>query len=334
MEEVASIIDLVDSDDAVTYVCYGFEVGDSGTPHLQGYMELDRTYRISKCKKLIPRAHFEPRKGTQDQAILYCEKDGDFHEYGVRRASNQTPVTRANLIQDRLVKVAQMIKDNKSYDEVFAEDPYIAVHYMKWVEKMMFLQRPEVTREVTVFLLHGEPGTGKTRLCYDEYPDLYSVPCNTANSAVWFNGYQGQSTVLLDDFSGEMPLVQLLRLLDRYSVQVPYKGGYLWFAPGIIIITSNVHPKKWYNYWERDSSFQALKRRFSVVLDFNVCDQNYEGASGEYKIGKLISKKNDSVLYETWWKNLPTIHEVMMYRPADRPVIHNAPPLLTRDDVY
>ena len=116
----------------------------------------------------------------------------------------------------------------------------------------------------------------------------------------------------MDDFSGEMPLVQLLRLLDRYSVQVPFKGGYLWFCPDTIVITTNVHPRKWYNYWERDSSFEALKRRIHVVFDFNQLSIDYVSTSGRYQIGKRIRREKDAEEYNTWMKNSPSIVDVLM----------------------
>lgn len=71
------------------------EIGKEGTPHLQGYLELDSQQRLSYLKKLHPTAHWESRRGTQAQAIDYCTKSdetyvegpwcyGDFKEQGAR----------------------------------------------------------------------------------------------------------------------------------------------------------------------------------------------------------------------------------------------------------
>ena len=62
------------------YIVYGKEVGESGTPHLQGFLHFANP-RIMP-KKLIPRAHWEPLRGTPKQASDYCKKDGDFYEHG------------------------------------------------------------------------------------------------------------------------------------------------------------------------------------------------------------------------------------------------------------
>ena len=62
------------------FLCFGIETGDSGTPHLQGYAYSRNPVGLSYCRERILLAHWEISKGRPDQAIGYCEKDGDFHE--------------------------------------------------------------------------------------------------------------------------------------------------------------------------------------------------------------------------------------------------------------
>lgn len=54
------------------------EVGESGTPHLQGYIELSESKPLQYLKKLHSTAHWEIRRGTQKQAIDYCIKDDSY----------------------------------------------------------------------------------------------------------------------------------------------------------------------------------------------------------------------------------------------------------------
>lgn len=49
------------------------EIGEKeGTPHLQGYIEFAKVQSLSSVKKLHSTAHWETRKGTQEQNIKYC----------------------------------------------------------------------------------------------------------------------------------------------------------------------------------------------------------------------------------------------------------------------
>ncbi len=53
---------------------FGEEVGDSGTPHLQGNIKLPKRKRLSALVKIDPRIHWEPTRNN-DKAITYCQKD-------------------------------------------------------------------------------------------------------------------------------------------------------------------------------------------------------------------------------------------------------------------
>jgi len=74
---------LTDVAPQVKYLIFGRETGDSGTPHLQGFVILFSPLRLNGIKLLLSnRAHFEVARGTSEQASTYCKKDGDFDEFG------------------------------------------------------------------------------------------------------------------------------------------------------------------------------------------------------------------------------------------------------------
>ena len=65
------------------YIVYGREVGESGTPHLQGYVEFNKGRKFEKVKSLLgDSVHLEMRRGTSKEASDYCKKDGNFFRTG------------------------------------------------------------------------------------------------------------------------------------------------------------------------------------------------------------------------------------------------------------
>lgn len=66
--------------DLVKYAIYSEEIGEEGTYHLQGYIELTKPVRFTQVKSICPileGAHFERRRGTPEEARAYCMKIDD-----------------------------------------------------------------------------------------------------------------------------------------------------------------------------------------------------------------------------------------------------------------
>lgn len=60
-----------------TKYIFGYEVGENGTPHIQGYIEFKiKTRPIETIK--IPEIHWEKCKGNREQNITYCSKDRNY----------------------------------------------------------------------------------------------------------------------------------------------------------------------------------------------------------------------------------------------------------------
>lgn len=112
---------------------------------------------------------------------------------------------------------------------------------------------------VSVGVIWGDPGTGKSYYALTQYPDAYT-PIITKNGTLWFDNYTGQDTLILDDYNGEIQLRDFKRLTDNYKMMLPIKGGTTWKAWSTVIITSNYAPNTWYNKYDG-----ALQRRLNVI---------------------------------------------------------------------
>lgn len=240
--------------DQVTYLVYGKEVGDNGTPHLQGYVEFKTNKKYGTIKKKIPRAHMEARKGTAKQAADYCKKDGNFTEVG--EISNQGKRTDLDTVCD-------MIKEGKRMREVAQAEPstYVKFHKGLHALKSVLLEPRNEVPHVTV--LYGLTGVGKSRQARELLTDYYTWGPEQNH---WFDGYEGQKEVLLEEFRGQLPLGMMLRLLDRYDCKVQYKGGMIEFVATKIVITSPKHPQEWYESIGNDKIDQLLRRITEIKM--------------------------------------------------------------------
>lgn len=67
--------------DDVRYIIYQFELSESGTPHVQGYVELNTNKRRKAVQSIVEdgvgrkNGHYERSAGTREQARDYCRKD-------------------------------------------------------------------------------------------------------------------------------------------------------------------------------------------------------------------------------------------------------------------
>ena len=234
--------------DQVKYLVYGREVGENGTPHLQGYVELCNCKKFTTIKKKIPRAHLETRKGTPQQAADYCKKDGDFTEIG--EISNQGK-------RSDIETACDMIIEGKKMKEVALARPstYVKFHKGLHAFKSIILEPRNEVPHVTV--LYGKTGVGKSRTARELLTDYYTWG---PEQDKWFDGYEGQKQVLLEEFRGQLPFGMILRLLDRYDCKVQYKGGMIEFVANKIVITSPKHPTEWYESLGTDKIDQLLRR--------------------------------------------------------------------------
>ena len=93
-EESEQIINWLDSlQENLLYGVIGQEVGEEGTPHLQGFISLCNTYLKSKdgiirwwkSRPGLGRAHLEASRGTDFENEIYCTKDGPWISWGEPR---------------------------------------------------------------------------------------------------------------------------------------------------------------------------------------------------------------------------------------------------------
>lgn len=99
----------------VKYIIFGREVGANGTPHLQGYLQINHNKYDRIKKKFGDGIHLEPQRGTFQQATDYCKKDGDFFEAG---EPDTTMDGKTKGQRSDLMDVKKAIDEGKTYEEL------------------------------------------------------------------------------------------------------------------------------------------------------------------------------------------------------------------------
>lgn len=233
----------------------------------------------------------EVRRGTEEQCVGYMEnkpeemKMGEPWEFGERAKPGERKDVKM---------MVEMAKSGTKWEDAIDEVPS-AVRYMRAYDRILAGVVPEMVWEETILVI-GPPGCGKTRLVREETrgkgQELYVVM--QSGHGKWFDGYRGQENVLFDDFAGacsKMELTLWLCLIDRYEMEVEVKGGTVWLNSRVKWVTSMFNPYSWYKWEGRGEQREAIKRRFTKVIEFVLCDDGYR---------KMVVE--DELTKSVWWK--------------------------------
>lgn len=259
-----SKLDLTD----VKYIVAGCEEGGkTGYRHYQGFIRFKKTYRMQRIKDWLgsQTVHLEVQKGSDKQAEEYCKKEGNIaFEYG----------DLGDIRGERtdLKEWTEAIKGGMEEMELWDKYPSQMCRYPRAYEKLKAcVLKEEATKEwikIEVIYIWGKPGSGKTRYAYADDPEIYRVDHGSGGSVVWFDGYEGQKTILFDDFRGNIKHAYMLQLMDGYAMQLQVKGGHTYKNWNKIYITSNIPPTSQYEGVD-EASRSAFMRRITKTICLN-----------------------------------------------------------------
>jgi len=258
------------------FIILGNEVGEQGTPHIQGYLELEKKLRFAQVKNIFKdldgsAPHLENAKGSKLKNIEYCSKEGDFVTFGPFDAGKQGHRTD-------LDEIAKAVTDGKPMREIAMEAPATWIRNYRGIKEFELLMASKPRRYRENFETHfyyGVTGAGKTYKAMMEYPNLFKKP---VGKGLWFDNIPiNCREVLIDECNGQWPLDQMLQMMDKYEVQVEVKGSHRYLDLDLLILSSNTHPHTWYdNFNDRDEHAAAFCRRLTKVFWFKARDNVVE----------------------------------------------------------
>nr|QXP07738.1 MAG: replication associated protein [Arizlama virus] len=252
----------------ILYLVYQVEKApETGKVHMQGYLQLGKCSRLSALKKISGEAHWEARRGTHEEARDYCKKPESRIAGPWEHGKEKNDAGKRTDLQS----LHSLVKEQKTHGEILELTGGTSARYEKAINYMKFCETERLSdrqlQGVRVIVLYGPTGTGKTYAAVNYMANncnYYIAECPShKDSRLWFNGYDAQPILILDDFSGNYCTFHfLLRLLDKYKLKVEYKGGFVWACWTTVIITSNAMPDNWY---ERNIDNSPLKRRIHEI---------------------------------------------------------------------
>lgn len=254
----------------VQYIVYSFEVGEKGTPHIQGYVYFKSERHGTALSKLLPRASLRWADGSAEENRGYII--GPYEHNGKSKPYNPDHVEEGQMPEqgkrNDLVKFHQAIKRGLRGRDLSKDHIVCRAKYPRLENTLIFEEDEDTAwkaweqhKAPEVHVRYGPPDSGKTRFVYDLHGREVFAPLIEHREKVWFDGYRGQSVILLDEFEGQIGYRQFLRIIDRYPIAMQVKGGHVWRLASRIYITSNRHPKDWYP----GEDFGPLERRLTSV---------------------------------------------------------------------
>jgi len=272
-----------------SYLVYGKETGDSGTPHLQGFFIIKGNKKsIIQLKRLFgDQPSFQAARALSATAAAYCKKgvqsheewdesgisgptyglDADVFEHGHLRGAGGSP--------NSLSEMAESIKSGVPMTDVSEMDPSTYIRNYRGLAAYANLQTTDYEHNtVRGIWIIGKPGTGKSHHArkFGELMGGYFVK----SQSKWFDGYNGEPVIILEDFDidGQFLGHEMKLWSDKYSHTAEIKGGSVKLRHKFFVVTTNFHMGE---IWPEDSPridrpqkdyskiHQALSRRFFVI---------------------------------------------------------------------
>lgn len=206
----------------------GKEVGDEGTPHLQGYVEFKFGKTLTALKKINNRAHWEIAKGNTDQNVKYCSKEGNF------TTNLEVPIDMA---------------------EEILKDEYQDVVWKPWQQNVLDIIESKANRRTINWFWEAKGNVGKSFLCLYLDCKYDVIICDGKKGDVfnqinvWRTTYPNRKapSVIICDIPRSYKDCQisygcLEKIKDGLIYSGKYEGGKIRMGPVHIICFANHEP--------------------------------------------------------------------------------------------
>lgn len=268
--------------------------------HWQIYAQFNcRVRSRKKAQKLlfVGKSFCANARGTPEDNIEYCTKDEEIclahdKKHGTNWASKGWRIDNTEVFRWGTPSLARIngegscrwdlksiqdeIDSGATIQDIRRDHFELYVRYRRGIEAYYNAQindKSTARRDVSCTCFWGPSGCGKTNSAatylIDKYGENgYYEPVINKSGQMWFNLYQGQKAIVINEFYGQTPFHFLQKLTDSYRFECEKKGDTIFAQWNEVVFTSNVHPKHWYNGYRKVPAAVAKSfcRRFKSVI--------------------------------------------------------------------
>lgn len=249
------------------------EQGEGGTnyKHWQLVLVNGEPIRFSTLRRRLPTAHVEPVRDLR-AALAYVQKEDT-------RVLDEKPLVKGEISpgpgqghrSDLDALRTRILTGQETADQLILSDSGAWRHSRLVGDLVSARDRSRQEgklRNVQVRAVFGDTGTGKTSAVLNGLQELGSVCRVTHWGSGAFDGYDGQASLVLDEFAGQPPLEELLTWLDVYPVALPARYRPRQAAFVRVVLCSNAPPWTWYPHAPK-AQRAALARRLHLVEEWS-----------------------------------------------------------------
>lgn len=287
------------ADGNIVFGCGQTEHPPGGTKHHQAYIVTKVNEKNTNgfgikwlVQNIHSHAHFEPRRGSHEEARDYCTLEeykgekkhriagpwtvGEWSpEEAMAKGGKKGNVAYKKNVADMFKRVDEGASDR----ELAVEFPHLWAQYYKALDRYRLMSVQDLPRvQPYIVVLHGPTGTGKSHkanlIMENNGGGFIFRKGNSGN--LWADGYDPlrHPVVIFDEMDGSfVPYRMLLRICDKWQLTLDTKGGAVNFCPKIIIFTSSKHPKDWYSVEAVPDTTEMMRRlsgQYGAIINMTI----------------------------------------------------------------
>lgn len=252
----------------IKYAIIGKEVGDTGTPHLQCYVQLMKVQTIRAFQKKLTEAgvhcHLEVAKGSLEKNQDYCKKEGRWIEWGT--PSTQGKRTDIAALYEAVVEgktnlelgqefPAEYMKYYKACDRVRGDvrkkkgeddlkESYEGCVFRPWQKTALEILREQTSRQV-YWVVDIKGNTGKSWFAGWLASHCKAIVYSNGKTADIAYAYNYEPIVVFD-YTRQKQEFMNYGVIESFKngrmFSPKYESGFKVFPPPAVLVLSNWEP--------------------------------------------------------------------------------------------